>query len=144
MFNHLILLFFFFILYLYLITSLSNYQIQLTCIMFSGDNYILPISLQTHTFDTLGVHEIAVNFSNDYGHVETALSIIVVSKDIHNVTASAAKTALLKWESTQIHFTILTSTRYFTYVEIDQGDGSSVRKLSAVDPLIANMDQLLK
>lgn len=71
------------------------------------------------------------------------MSVIVVSKDIHNVTVTPHGTTVKMWEDGRIIFSVVTSTRYFTYVEIDKGDGTASR-VSALDPTIANMDQLLK
>lgn len=98
---------------------------------------------QVHTFTTLGVHEVSVNFSNAHGSVLSTMSVIVVSRGIHNVTVTAPRTTLRMWESTRLEVSVVTSTRYFTYIEIDLGDGT-VAKGSAVDPVIANMEQLLK
>jgi len=81
-----------------------------------------------------------VNFSNTFGFTESSLSVIVVSKDIQNVTVTPRRQLLLLGERSELRFSVTTSSRYFTHIEIDMGDDSPLTRLSLVDRSISGAD----
>ncbi|KAF6035652.1 PKD1L1 [Bugula neritina] len=97
-------------------------------------------STAAYTFASLGIHTVMVNFSNTFGFTESSLSVIVVSKDIQNVTVTPRRQLLLLGERSELRFSVTTSSRYFTHIEIDMGDDSQLTRLSLVDRSISGAD----
>ena len=95
---------------------------------------------QTHTFNTVGIHHILVNFTNVYGSVMSNLTVIAVPRDVLSAAVSYPDShySIQYYDVMNVVVVVATSLRYFTYIDIDMGDGRTSYSWALVDEAVWN------
>ena len=99
---------------------------------------------QTHTFNTAGIHHILVNFTNVYGSVMSNLTVIAVPRDVLSAAVSYPDNhySIQYYDVMNVVVEVATSLRYFTYIDIDMGDGRTSYSWALVDEAVWNQQDI--